>query len=109
MVTLTKDAELVRRDASTWAINDAGGEKASFPRERLRVSLSWKAMAFDDDADRRRYDEHTDDIDLAEVLRRFSADFASRGERLAIPTDPLADSEFVRTLADAYVQYPTSP
>lgn len=107
MVTLTKDAELVRRDAATWAITDSDGEKATFPAERLRVSLSWKALAFDDDADRRRYDEHTDDIDLAEVLRRFEADFASRGETLHVPVDPTADQDFVRTLADAYVQYPT--
>jgi hypothetical protein len=107
MVTLSKDAELVRRDESTWAITDADGEKASFPTEKLRVSLSWKAMAFGDDADRRRYDDHTDDIDLAEVLRRFQADFAARGETLAIPADPVADQDFVRMLADAYVQYPT--
>lgn len=107
MVSLTKDAELARRDASTWVINDAGGEKASFPTERLRVSLSWKAIVFDDHTDRRRYDEHSDDIDLAEVLRRFAADFASRGKQLDLPVDPLADSAFVRTLADAYVQYPT--
>jgi hypothetical protein len=75
--------------------------------EKLRVSLSWKAMTFVDDADRRRYDEHTDDIDLAEVLRRFEADFASRGETLSISPDPVTDQDFVRTLADAYVQYPT--
>jgi hypothetical protein len=106
MVTLSKDAELVRRDAATWAITDTAGDKASFPTEQLRVSLSWKAMAFEDEADRRRYDEHTDDIDLAEVLRRFEADFASRDETLSIPSDPLADQDFVRTLADAYVQYP---
>lgn len=107
MVTLTKDAELVRRDASTWAITDVDGEKASFPTEKMRVSLSWKAIAFDDEADRRRHDEHTDDIDLSEVLRRFKADFASRGETLAIPADPVADQDFVRTLSDAYVHYPT--
>jgi hypothetical protein len=107
MVTLSKDAELVRRDASTWVIADAEGEKANFPTEKMRVSLSWKAMAFDDEPDRRRYDEHTDDIDLAEVLRRFQADFADRGQTLSIPADPVTDQDFVRTLADAYVQYPT--
>jgi hypothetical protein len=107
MVTLSRDAALVRRDADTWAIDDEGAEVASFATEKVRVSLSWKAMAFDDDADRRRYDEHTDDVDLAEVLRRFSADFADRGDSLDIPADPVADPEFVRTLAAAYVHYPT--
>jgi hypothetical protein len=107
MVTLSRDAELVRRDAGSWAINDEGTQIASFPTERLRVSLSWKAMAFDDEADRRRHDDHTDDIDLTEVLHRFAVDFASRGETLQIPSDPVADPDFVRTLNSAYVHYPT--
>jgi len=107
MITLSRDAELIRRDAGTWAITDVGEEKASFTTEEMRVSLSWKAIAFDDDADRQRFDEHTDDIGLDEVLRRFSADFASRGERLDIPPDPVADPDFVRILNAAYVHYPT--
>jgi hypothetical protein len=107
MVTMSRDAALLRRDSETWAINDEGVELASFPTEKVRVSLSWKAIAFADEVDRRRYDEHTDDIDLPEVLQRFAADFASRGESLKIADDPVADPDFVRTLAAAYVHYPT--
>ena len=107
MLTLTKEAELVRRDPQTWAISDGGEEKASFPAEQLRVSLSWKAVVFDDEADRIRHDDHTADLDLDEVLRRFAADFAARGEALVIPADPVADEAFVRTLSAAYVRYPT--
>jgi hypothetical protein len=107
MITLSRDAELVRRDTATWAITDGGEDKASFPADRMRVSLSWKAIAFTDESDRRRFDEHTEDIDLAEVLRRFTADFADRGETLDIPSDPVADPGFVRALQAAYVHYPT--
>jgi hypothetical protein len=107
MVTLSRDAELVRCDPDTWAINDEGAQKASFPTDKVRVSLSWKAIAFADEADRRRHDDHSDDIDLAEVLRRFSADFARRGESLDLPADPVADPDFVRTLNAAYVHYPS--
>ncbi|HVW79347.1 MAG TPA: hypothetical protein VHB69_00190 [Mycobacteriales bacterium] len=108
MVTMSRDAELVRRDARTWAIVDAGDELATFSTDRIRVSLSWKGIVFHDEPDRRRHDEHLEDIDLAEVLRRFAADFESRGERLAIPADPVSDPAFVRTLRDAYVRYPTT-
>jgi hypothetical protein len=107
MITLTRDAELVRRDTGDWAITDAGVEQAAFPAEQLRVSLSWKALAFADDADRRRFDEHTEDIELSEVLQRFSADFADRGESLDIPPDPVTDPDFIRTLNAAYVHYPS--
>jgi hypothetical protein len=106
MVSLTRDAALSRRDGDTWAITDEGRERAAFPAERLRVSLSWKGIVFDDDADRRRHDEHTDDLDLAEVLRRFVDDFADRDEPLAVPVDPVTDPEFVRMLSFAYVHYP---
>jgi hypothetical protein len=107
MVTLSKDAELVHTDPATWAIRDRGEEQASFSSEKMRVSLSWKATVFDNDADRQRHDDHTEDIDLDEVLRRFAADFAARGESLEVPQDPVADAEFVRTLSNAYVRYPT--
>jgi hypothetical protein len=108
MVTMSREAELVRQDAKSWAIRDDGRELASFPTDALRVSLSWKAEVFDDEADRRRHDEHTDDIDLDEVLRRFVADFAARGEQLTVPDDPVSDDTFVRTLAAAYVRYPAA-
>jgi hypothetical protein len=107
MITMTRDAELVRFDPERWAVRDEGADRAVFGREELRVSLSWKGLAFADDAARRRHDEHTHDIDLDEVLRRFSDDFAGRGESLDIPADPVSDPGFVRTLGAAYVQYPT--
>jgi hypothetical protein len=133
MVTLTRDAELVRRssgdwaiadggvdravfpaeqlrvrrDRGQWAITEGGVDRAVFPAEQLRVSLSWKGLVFDDDADRRRHDEHTEDLDLDEVLSRFAADFAGRDEPLDLPADPVADPDFVRTLGAAYVRYPT--
>ncbi len=107
MVTLTREAELVRRDSGAWAISEEGVDRAVFPAEQLRVSLSWKAIAFHDEADRRRHDDHTEDLDLDEVLSRFAADFAGCDEPLDIPADPVADPDFVRTLGTAYVRYPT--
>lgn len=108
MPQLTLNSEL-RRQGDAWAIVDDGRTIASFPRERLRVSLSWKALVFESDADRRRYDEHTDDIGLEEVLRRFTDDLASRGVRVERPTDPLRDPAFVQLLQEQYVRYPASP
>jgi hypothetical protein len=91
-----------------WAIIDGESELASFGFDRVRVSLSWKAIVFHDEADRRRHDDHLDDIDLDGVLQRFRDDFASRGEALDVPADPVADPQFIRSLRDAYVRYPTT-
>jgi hypothetical protein len=108
MVTMSRDAELCRRPDGDWAIVDGEAELARFGFGDVRVSLSWKAMAFTDEADRRRHDEHLDDIDLDGVLQRFVADFATRGESLEVPADPVSDPDFVRRLSDAYVRYPST-
>jgi hypothetical protein len=108
MVTMSKDAELRRRHDNRWAIVDGGAELADFDFGQVRVSLSWKAIAFSDEPDRRRHDEHLDDIALTGVLARFRDDFAARGEALTVPSDPVSDPEFVRQLRDAYVRYPST-
>lgn len=106
--SITLDSELARRGAE-WAIVDGAAPVASFPRERLRVSVSWKALVFESDADRRRYDEHADGIDLDEIVRRFTADLARRGVEVERPGDPVRDPAFIDLLRRHYVRYPSAP
>jgi hypothetical protein len=105
MARLRLESELVR-EGDTWAIRDGERRLARFGWDALRVSLSWKAVAFASEADRRRHDEHRDDIDLAEVLRRFGEDLGRRGVEIAWPADPVRDAATIRRLRDAYVRYP---
>ncbi|HEY8518398.1 MAG TPA: hypothetical protein VIS07_23035 [Candidatus Binatia bacterium] len=108
MPSLTFDSELVRLDADTWAIRDGEREIARFPRRQIRVSVSWKAVVFASEEERRLHDEHVDDLTLDEVLRRFSEDLRRRGTRLEIPSDPERDPGFIATLHDAYIRYPAA-
>lgn len=108
MLTLDLDTELARRVPGEWAIVSGGRELAAFPFSQVRVSLSWKAIVFESAADQRRHDEHTDDIDLAEVIRRFTADLAERGQPVEAPADPVRDPEFIRALHETYVRYPAA-
>lgn len=105
MVRLTLDAELTR-EGGEWVVRDGGRRLAAFGWDALRVSLSWKALVFDDDADRRRYEEHAGDIDLAEAVRRFDADLRARGIAHAWPADPVRDPATIRLLTETYVRYP---
>jgi len=109
MPALTMTSEL-SGSGNAWTITDGGRVLAALGRERLRVSLSWKGMVFDTDAERRRWEEHTDDIDSAEVLRRFRADLAARG--VEVPPaggDPERDPGLIALLQEAYVRYPVPP
>jgi hypothetical protein len=108
MVTLTLASELRHDGAGSWSIVDDDRTLATFPRDELRVSLSWKAEVFTDDADRRRHDERTDDITLDAVLGRFRADLSSRGIDLGVPDDPVRDPAFIAALQQAYVRYPVT-
>jgi hypothetical protein len=107
MARLSLDSELVREDGA-WAVRDTDRCLGRFGWDALRVSLSWKALVFGSDADRRRYDEHTDDIDLAEVVRRFTADLRERGVDFAAPENPLRDPAWISVLRDQYVRYPAA-
>jgi hypothetical protein len=106
MVSLGLDSELMRV-AGGWAIADGGRTLASFAREEMRVSVSWKALVFESDADRRRCDEHLDDIGLEEVLRRFVRDLEGRGVGVEPPADPLRDPGFIGLLRRTYVRTPS--
>ena len=105
MLRLALDAELGWTGAD-WEIRDGGRRLATFGWDALRVSLSWKALVFASDADRRRTDEHEDDIDLAAAVRRFDADLRTRGIAHAWPADPVRDPATIRLLSETYVRYP---
>lgn len=107
MVSLTLDAQLQPVDETTWCIVDGGRTVATFPRHRMRVSLSWKADVFRTADEARIYDEHLDDIDLTGVLDRFRRDLAAKGIELPQSDDPTRDPAVIDVLRDAYVRYPS--
>ena len=107
MARLSLDSELVRAGGA-WVVREGESRFGSFGWEALRVSLSWKALVFASDTDRRLTREHADDIDLAEVLRRFGEDLSARGIEVAWPADPVRDPATIRLLSEAYVRYPAA-
>ena len=71
------------------------------------MSVSWKATVFTSDEDRRIHDDHLDDLDADEVLRRISADLSERGIDPTIPAeDPFRSPALQERLQAAYMHYP---
>jgi len=106
MVQLSLDSELTYGEGE-WAIVGDGRRLASFAQPRMRVSVSWKAMVFESDSDRERYDSHRDDIDLAGVISRFRRDLDQRDIAVDVPDEPTRDPGFIRLLQDTYVRTPS--
>ncbi len=103
---MTLDSRLEHCDGDRWRI--AGEATLAEPTwDQLRISVSWKALAFRDASEQRMVDEHTSDISLDDVLGRFKADLESRGAPFQTPADPLEDPDFVEVLASTYVREPS--
>jgi hypothetical protein len=98
---LTVAAELHRRN-NGWVVVEGGEEVISYTDHTARVTVSWKAEIYDDQADADRIAEHTDDLDLATVVDVFLTDLHDRGVEAAAPGDPLEDEAWIGVLTAAY-------
>ena len=108
MARLSLESELAFLGDGRFAVRERSRELGRFGWDALRVSVSWKALTFASEAERHRYEDHADDIDLAEVVRRFRADLDLRGVALEWPAEPLRDPAVVNRLSEVYVRYPTA-
>ncbi|MBI2168820.1 MAG: hypothetical protein HYU28_04860, partial [Actinobacteria bacterium] len=90
----------------TWEVSDADGETvAKYRTDEIRLSVSWKAYCFSDQAERDAWRAHSDDLTLGTILDRLEADLRQRGT-LAGERPP--DAAFGKMLIDAYIRFPAA-
>jgi hypothetical protein len=94
---------LTFRGNGEWAVLDEEQELRRYRWQELRFSISWKAYCFADEAERRAWREHADDLGVDTVVDRMVADLRSRG---VLRGQRPPDGELVETLIDAYIHYP---
>lgn len=104
---MTLDTRLEHRGGDDWAMVEGGETLATMPFEALRVSVSWKARVFADEAAAQRYADHSDDLTIDEVFDRFYADLEQRGVAHRRSDAPVHDPELIETLSGVYTQAPT--
>lgn len=101
------DAELRRLgdDGERWQLVDAVTQepRAAYAWEELRLSVSWKAYCFADEAERDAWEAHADDLTEGAVLDTLVADLRARG---VVDGEPTRDGELGLLLIDTYVRYP---
>jgi hypothetical protein len=99
---LSRESRLVRGD-SGWNVRDAEGTvQARFGDDEVRITVSWKADIFADAAEAERHDRGDDPLTLDAVVRVFQKDLAAGGMDVRLPSNPLADQEWIGLLASTY-------
>jgi len=86
-----------------WEVVDGERRVARYRWEDLRFSISWKAYCFTDEAERRAWAEHRDDLGVDAVVARLTADLRERG---IVGAEVPRGNELVDLLIDTYVHYP---
>ena len=95
---LTLDAEL-RHGADGWVVDD-GGREIHYDDRVVRVTTSWKAEVFADEAARDLVRSGRSDLEIGEVVARFGAAVGVEPRT----ADPLADDEWIETVTAAYAK-----
>lgn len=86
-----------------WSVHSGEETVASYGWDEIRFSISWKAYCFGDEAERRIWSEHADDLELDFILDRLEGDLRRR-DRLAGPRP--AETDFALLLIEEYIRFP---
>ncbi len=103
-VEIVAGATLEQRDGR-WAMSGPDGtELRTYDNDEVRISISWKAYCFRDEAERAAFEAARGTLTIAEIERRLYADLRSRGLIAATDTPHLPD--IVDLLIDTYQTFP---
>ena len=91
-----------------WRIIDGDRIIARYEASDMRMLFHYSAHVFTDMADLKRFYDHVDDLTTDQAFDIMIADLKAKGIPVAIPTDPMSDTNFIATLTAAYATSPTS-
>ena len=74
----------------------------------MRLLVHWSSQVYADLDELKVSMDHTDDLTHDMVFDRLLADMRDKGVRVAEPSDPLHDNDFIRALIATYTIAPTT-
>ncbi len=103
LAPLRQGMKLIYDGGGRWSLRDGDVAVASYGWNDIRFSISWKAYCFRDEAERRAWREHSDDLVLDDILDRLVVDLRRRG-RLTGERPPTTDLALM--MIDEYIRFP---
>ena len=95
--------QLVFDGGEAWHVESDAGVVARYKWNELRFSISWKAHCFEDEAEQRAVDEHTDDLTREQIVDTLVADLRARGRLGKTLPD---GTELALLMIDEYIRFP---
>ena len=86
----------------SWTIRTDGEVIKRYKPEQIRLLVHWNAEVYTDMAEVEKVMDHSDDLTHDRVVDTFLADLRARGVKVAEPTEPLQDVDFMQTLMNTY-------
>ncbi|WP_433634907.1 hypothetical protein [Nocardia sp. CA-120079] len=89
-------------DRDHWVLKTGNEVIARHRTDDLRFLVHWSAEVFADYDELKKNMDGTADLTLDQVFDTFAKDLQAGGIALDIPSEPLHDGDFIRTLSNAY-------
>jgi ribosomal protein L24 len=103
VAALRPGMHLCFEDDGRWAVRADDRVVARYDWESIRFSISWKAYCFADEAERRAWRNHTDDLELDVILDRLVDDLRARGR---IDGERPQPNDLALMMIDEYIRFP---
>jgi len=105
-----KHRSLLGYDAARndWAITTDGEVIRRYRPEEMRLLVHWNAEVYADMDEVDKNMDHSADLTHNMVFDRLLADLPRRGVDVAEPSDPMHDTDFIRSLIATYTIAPTT-
>jgi len=100
---LAPGMRLAHASGSRWCVVDGGDVVDEYDWAQMRFSVSWKAYCFEDEAERRVWADHRDDLAIDGVLDTLVGDLRERGR---IEGERPTLRELALLLVDEYIRFP---
>jgi hypothetical protein len=89
-------------DCDWWLLKNGDDVIARHHTDELRFLVHWSAEVFSDYDELKKNMEGSDDLTIEQAIDTLVKDVNAQGIKLAMPDDPLHDTEFICTLNAAY-------
>jgi hypothetical protein len=91
-----------------WRITTDGDVIRRYRPDQMRFLVHWSAEVYADMDEVKKNMDHSDDLTHDIVFEQLLADMRAKGVRIAEPSDPLHDGDFIRALIATYTIAPTT-